>query len=53
MPFSGDSDKKTAYNIIYKQPMVVDSTEYPLGHNMIKAIFTKNIKKRATPQVLI
>ena len=29
--------------------MVVDSTEYPLGHTMIKAIFTKNIKKRATP----
>lgn len=46
MPFLADNEQKLAYNIIYKEPIPADFTEFPLVGAIVKAIFIKNIKKR-------
>ncbi|CAD8113756.1 unnamed protein product [Paramecium primaurelia] len=48
LPFSGVNERSIAYNIIYREPPPSDFQEFPLVSALLKVIFIKNWKRRAT-----
>ncbi|CAD8212204.1 unnamed protein product [Paramecium pentaurelia] len=53
LPFSGVNERSIAYNIIYREPPPSDFQEFPLVSSLLKVIFIKNQKRRATTKQVL
>ncbi|CAK78371.1 unnamed protein product (macronuclear) [Paramecium tetraurelia] len=53
LPFSGANERSIAYNIIYREPPPSDFQEFPLVSAILKVIFIKNWKRRATTKQVL